>query len=781
MGKGQDRCIRILPLLVLAISVVLRGIYLFLYSREIPLYSVPLVDAMIYEAWAAGIAAGDWLGAAEGVFYRAPLYPYFLAVIRLLFGQTIPWAYLLQILMGLGVLILTWRLACRPGGPWGGFAAVALLALYGPLIASESKLLATTPGIFLHLLVLWSAFRFAGSGLRGHGLAAGVCLGLSALVRPQWLIMAALLPVLAEGRSLRILRWWPFAVGVILMIAPVTVRNRIVGNDWVLISSNGGITFFQGNNEENRSGLLTISSRFELLGSAVHQQELERRVAERETGRRMKPSEISSFWARQGLEFILTRPGDWLVLQGRKLYRIVTSYEYADNYSYYLEAERLWPLRVTFMPFGALLALGVLGAFWCRPRRLEDRAILASAAIALLSCLVFFVNSRYRMEAVPALAMLGGVALARLADFRSIRGIRLWIGPIAAGVVFAASFLPAGLPGRSQESISYLQVGNALEMQGRLRDAERAYRQAIEMLPSNLFAWNRLAMLLGRLEGAGEALSVLSGAPEDPVLNHPVTEQQMGILHLKLGRDEEAAYWLGRAVRGNPHMREGHELLASIYERLRRYREAETSLVEAVALGPDRAELWARLGYARMQLREYERARQAYEEVLSLRQDDAGAILNLAICAFHLDELHIASVHIEGLGDRVEGDPLALYYRGLLFWRESERDPITARDAASDLEQVLEMEPGNFRALYYGSLARFRAGAPDDVSSAWAASWGPEIRELLPGLMAWLQGRSRRTWGEPMTDREEHALLRLAAAPLGEVVTDRIRRAIAEE
>jgi len=773
--------LRILPVLILAVAAVLRGIYLLLYAGGIPLYSVPLVDAMIYDAWAGRIAAGDWQGAAEGVFYRAPLYPYLLAGIRLLFGQSIPWAYLVQMLMGLGVLFLACRLACRLVGRVGGLAALALLALYGPLMASESKLLTTTPGIFLHLLVLWSAIRFSESGLRRHALSAGICLGLSALVRPQWLILAALLPVLAEGGSRRMLRWWPFAIGVILMIAPVTLRNRIVGDDWVLISSNGGITFFQGNNEENRSGLLTISTRFELLGSAVNQQEMERRVAERETGRRMKPSEISSFWARQGVDFILSSPGEWLVLQGRKLYRIVTSYEYADNYSYYLEAERLWPLRVAFIPFGAVLALGVLGAFWCRPGRFPDRVVLASAAIALLSCLVFFVNSRYRMEAVPALAVLGGVALARLVEAGGIRGRRRWIGPAVSGLLFSASFLPAGLPARSQESISYLQVGSAMEIQGRLRDAERAYRQAIELLPVNLFAWNRLAMLTERLEGADEAISLLSGAPAEPVQNHPLTEQQMGILHLKLGMDEEAAYWLDRAVQGNPHMREGHELLASIYGRLGRYREVEASLREAVSLGPDRADLWSRLGYARIQLREYETARQAYRMLLSLRPGDAGALLNLAICAFHLGELREASERLEELGDGVSDDPLVLYYRGLLAWRESGREPVAARDAVSDLDRVLRMEPGSFRALYYGTLARFRAGDTDGISPAWIASWGPEIREILPKLMGWLQARSGRAWGEPLSDAEDHELRRLEGYPLGDVVIARIRRAIAEE
>lgn len=779
--NGQGRRGWILPLSVLACAALLRGAYLLLYGRDIPLYSVPLVDAKVYAAWAGSIASGDWLSLGEGVFYRAPLYPYLLAAVHTVSGAFVPWAYLLQSLMGLGILLLAWRLGSRLGGEWGGLLTLLLLTLYGPLMAAESKLLTTTPGLFLHLLSVWYALRFADNGSRGSGLAAGIFLGLASLIRPQWLILAALFPVLMADRPRRLLRWWPFAVGVILTIAPVTVRNRVVGQDWVLISSNGGMTFFQGNNEENRSGLLAVVRRFELFGSAVHQRDFERLAAERETGRQMKPSEISSFWTRQGLEFIVSKPGEWLVLEARKLYRIVTSYEYADNYSYYLERDRLLPLRLAFLPFGVILALGVMGALWCRPGRREDRAILASAAIGILSCLIFFVSSRYRMDAVPGLAILGGAALARLPGFARIPGRRRIAGPVVAALVFAASFLPAGLPARSQESISHLQVGNALEVQGKFAEAEAAYRQAIEMMPSNAIAWNSLAFLLDRVDGPEEAIAVLSGAPREPVMSHPLTQYSMGYLHLRLEMDDEAALWLGRAVRGNPLMREAHERLASVHERRRRHRDAEAHLSEAVALGPSRPDLWARLGYSRIQIRDYASAREAYEQVLGFVQDDADAILNLAVCAFHLGELDAASRRLEELGEAVDGDPLALYYRGLLTFRKAGLDAVVARAAASDLGRVREMEPGNFRALYYWTLARYRAGTGEDPATVWEAAWGQEIRGILPELLPWLCARAAMEWGEGLTDGEDAALQSLGSAPPGSTVAARIRSTIAEE
>ena len=44
------------------------------------------------------IAAGDWLG--QGVFYQAPLYPYFLGFLQLILGHNLWLIRLIQIALG---------------------------------------------------------------------------------------------------------------------------------------------------------------------------------------------------------------------------------------------------------------------------------------------------------------------------------------------------------------------------------------------------------------------------------------------------------------------------------------------------------------------------------------------------------------------------------------------------------------------------------------------------------------------------------------------------------
>src|SRR5258705_5993086 len=58
---------------------------LYLYQiQAIPLFYHLGGDPQAYDLWARKIVAGDWLG--DRVFYQAPLYPNFLALLQSIFG-----------------------------------------------------------------------------------------------------------------------------------------------------------------------------------------------------------------------------------------------------------------------------------------------------------------------------------------------------------------------------------------------------------------------------------------------------------------------------------------------------------------------------------------------------------------------------------------------------------------------------------------------------------------------------------------------------------------------
>lgn len=751
---------------VLLFGLALRALYFWGYAHDYPLYRSPLVDALIYDRWSQAIAGGDIWGRSEGVFYRAPLYPYLVAAVRSVADRPMPGVMLLQGVLGLFLAGAAGVLGRRLGGGLAGLIAALLVVLYGPLLSAETKLLATTLGLGLHMASLLLLVRSAETPSMSRTLSAGVVLGLSVLVRPQWLLLALVWPAVAAWPAAvdraavkaGARRFVPYLLGVALVVLPVAVRNRVVGGDWVLVSSNGGMTFFQGNNEENQSGLLTVVKRFELFGSATEQRALETRVAEKVAGRTLKPSETSKFFAGEAWHFILSRPADWVRLEAKKAYRFLTGYEYADNYSFYAEQERFAALRVAGLPFGVLLAAALLGCFVPIRDRATRRIVAVSALAGILSCLLFFVSSRYRMEAVPAFAVLGGVGIARWPRLWQTSRSRALVGLGAAVVALALSFLPPGAPARSQESITWLQLGNALEQQDRPDEARPAYERSVQLLPENVFAWNNLVLLVSRREAPERALELLDGAPES-VQSHPISRYLRGHLYARLDREADAVNEYEAALAANPLLKEAQFALAVLYEKGRDYDGAAKHLLEARALGDESIELLGHLAYVRLQQRRWTEARAAYEELLARTPLDAEVRLNLAAACLYLGDLARASAELEAVAaaNGPGEDPLLDYYRGILAWRQGRFD-----EAGRTLARSLAAAPSNGRALYYAELARARS-APSGFTpdAAWLKMYGAAIEPALPLLSRFLALRAAETWGDH-DDASRSALSALA-------------------
>src|SRR5215831_1815890 len=63
-----------------------------------PFYDLLIGDAAAYDDRARAIASGNWLG--DQVFYQAPLYPYFMAVLYSLAGRSVSIVRYVQAVLG---------------------------------------------------------------------------------------------------------------------------------------------------------------------------------------------------------------------------------------------------------------------------------------------------------------------------------------------------------------------------------------------------------------------------------------------------------------------------------------------------------------------------------------------------------------------------------------------------------------------------------------------------------------------------------------------------------
>ena len=159
----------------------------------------------------------------------------------------------LALLGSLGVLF-AFLIGSRLAGTLAGLLAAVVVAGYPALLQYQGMLM-TEPLAVTLLAATLLAFLWAGDGRRAGAWALpGVLLGLLALVRPDYLLFAPLLAVVALFRARgQGGAWAPgLAAGAVLLaafllpIAPWTIRNAIVLDRFVPISTGGGKALYVG-------------------------------------------------------------------------------------------------------------------------------------------------------------------------------------------------------------------------------------------------------------------------------------------------------------------------------------------------------------------------------------------------------------------------------------------------------------------------------------------------------------------------------------------------------
>lgn len=542
-GKVFDR----LALVVFVLAALLRIAYAYEAANTMPVLRQPLADSIVYVESAKTIASGQLV--ADTPFYRAPLYSYLIAPFYL-FDDAPETAIIgFQVLLGLMILFITWRIARNLYGAAPALLSLILVGLLGSLAAAETKLLGTTLGIFLGTLALW-ILTTAKSG-RGF-LLAGLCLGAAALTRPNvvLVVIGVVVLLLFTRQSLQEgfkRRAFPMLLGFALLVAPATLHNLLAG-DFVLISWNGGMTFYHGNNAANRSGLLEPGPLTPGGINAVQQSRKDISIASELAGRQLRPSESSSFWFRQGIKDVVSDPAAALRRVGVKLYRFAGAHEYADNYSHAVEENQVGRLRMFLIPFPLLLIPAVVALILKPPRRREDQFVLIFAGLGLITCLLFYVGSRYRSESVPALAILAGVILTAAPAASRTKKL---LASGAVIVLIALALIPAGRRADSQDAMAATYWAGALARDGRPDEARAMYRDATRFDYKNPVPWARWAAYATETSGIEDGVRILDKAIARGA-DGAIIRAERGTLLIQLGKVEKAERDLSLALSARP-------------------------------------------------------------------------------------------------------------------------------------------------------------------------------------------------------------------------------------
>jgi len=417
-----------------------------IYLREVydsPDFHNLVMDSQWYHVEALRIAAGGWM--PEDAFFRAPGYPYFLALIYRLSEDGLLAARLVQVVLGSLAASLALWVAWRIQGPWVGWLAGILVATYGLLIYFSAEILATTLVVVTALLALVLLIR--ADGRRGwlSWFLAGLGLGLSAVVRPTILVFGVLALLWAKGGGSWRTGWGragALALGVAVCVSPVTLANYAASGEWVLIAHQGGVNYFVGNNPQadgkTAAGPGEDLALVRSLGRTEDSLYLGAKVkAEDAVGRELTPQEVSRFWWRQAVRFLTRHPGPWAGLQLKKLYYFWNGYEIDNNRNIdaYIRANSP-SLRLPHPGFWLIGPLGLVGLAVCFWRSRAWRLVGLFVVGQMVAVVAFFVCARFRMPAAAGLAVLAALGVATL--FETVRrGAWRWVAVLA--VVLAAA------------------------------------------------------------------------------------------------------------------------------------------------------------------------------------------------------------------------------------------------------------------------------------------------------------------------------------------------------
>ena len=398
-------------------ALLLRLGHLWLLQDD-PLGHVLTGDARRYHEWGAEIASGDWLGSET--FYQAPLYPYFIGGLYWVFGIGQTTVRIAQAVLGATSCVLLALAGRRLFSPKTGWLAGLLFAVYAPAIFYDGIIQKTALGSFLTcgLLAATASVAYRPREL-GCGACSGLWMGALMLTRENALVLAGLLPIwLAydwRRNSFASRCGWLgcVALGLAVALFPVALRNRLVGGEWLLTTSQFGPNFYIGNSAYANGRYFPLRQD---RGGPEYERIDATELAERDRGRTLTPGEVSAYWTEAAFSDMRADWPGWLRLMGRKWFLIWNTTEIIDTEDIYSHADASWILRglLAVWHFGSLAPLACLGVFlawtsWRRHGILVLFLLVYAASVSL-----FYVFGRYRFPLVPALLLFAAAGLLRL-------------------------------------------------------------------------------------------------------------------------------------------------------------------------------------------------------------------------------------------------------------------------------------------------------------------------------------------------------------------------------
>lgn len=561
------------PLLLLIIFLLALSVKFLIFI----LITEPIIFFK-YPYFAQKIAQG--LDPGERILDLSPLYLYLNLLFFKIYGQNWEVLAIFQIFLGSLTCLFIYLIGEKTFGRAVGFIAALILIFYGNLTLIELTLEPEALVLFLNSLIVLFLLQIKeetdSTRLPWKWLIAGGLLGLAIITKPNALLILPMAIIFiwqgSFGLTLKIKSTFLLLLGFTILLLPITLRNYYKFQDFILVTADSGKVFFHGNGPGatgmERADLPEQGFIEESYQEPDYAHVLFRRVARNLSGRNLKPSECARFWWNQTWEHIKKHPKDALILELRKLVFFFGDYEVHDidsTYKYYRKIQK-WPL----LSFGLISSLGILGMWLARKNLRQLFLIYALVKIYILTVLVFFAASRYRLPAVPFLALFSAYTITFFISWvkqRKIKELMIYSG-LAIAFLGATNFLfraeiIAFDRWQMATRVHYVLGGNQNFKKGEYKEAIAEYEKAIALQPDFAPAYNRLGLAYAILKDYEKAernfRKVIELAPnvDQGYLN-------LGLLYELQGQPLRAIPLLEKALSINPENKKAKEHLDKI-------------------------------------------------------------------------------------------------------------------------------------------------------------------------------------------------------------------------
>ena len=407
-----------------AVGLLLRLAFGLFYWTDQPLTH----DEREYLALARSLVRGEGLHypadePAPGTgqqFGRAPGYPAFLALLHVSRPvEHVPARVkIAQSIVGACGILLIAAIARRLAGERAAVGAAIVAAVYPPLAWMPAYALSETLYSTVALAAAWTLAKAArpappGTAARAVVIAAALT-GLAILIRPAILLFvplaAAWLWALPQRRAAR--NALAFVAVTVCCLLPWTIRNYRTYGRWILVASEGGVTFWTGNHP------LATGEGDLATNPGLKAAEIEFRRARAP----MTPEQLEPLYYQDAFRWIRENPAAWIRLEVRKLF--FTIVPVGPSYAVHSARYRIASAGsyLLLLPFAAAGAWRLRTRAAARSERAEPAGVEADAAAAvplwlmaaatIAAGLVFFPQERFRIPVVDPALIVAAAALA---------------------------------------------------------------------------------------------------------------------------------------------------------------------------------------------------------------------------------------------------------------------------------------------------------------------------------------------------------------------------------